>query len=169
MAESMAQELGVLFTQVGFPPKIVMDQGTVFTKKTLKALAQLVGLPMLHTTVYHPQTNSLVERFNGTLKRMLKMFIQGRSRDWHCWTLFLLFAVWEVPQASLMHSPFKLLYGRHPRGIIDVVREQWEEGAPSPYVTVLREKFKQVAALAKVELMAMQEVPKRCYDTKVKP
>lgn len=91
--------------------------------KTLRALSQLVGLQMLHTTIHLPQTNGLVEKFNGTLKRMLKIFIQGRAHDWHCWLPFLLFAVREVPRASLDFSPFEMLYGHHPRGILDIVKE----------------------------------------------
>lgn len=80
--------------------------------KTLRALAQMVGLETMHTTVYHPKTNGLVERFNRTLKRMLKKFIQGGAQDWHHWIPFL-FAVWEVPRASLGYFPFELLYRRH--------------------------------------------------------
>ncbi len=34
----------------------------------------------------------------------------------------------EVPQASTGFSPFELLYGRQPRGVLDVLRETWEEG-----------------------------------------
>lgn len=56
-----SQELATLFSRVGFPKQIMTDQGTVFMGKMLKALAQLVGLQTLHTTVYHPQTNGLVE------------------------------------------------------------------------------------------------------------
>lgn len=67
-AEGVAQELAVLFTRVGGVKQIVTDQGTVFMGKTLQALSQLVEVQMLHTTVYHPQTNGLVGRFNGTLK-----------------------------------------------------------------------------------------------------
>lgn len=55
-----------------------------------------------------------------------------------------MFAVREVPQASRGFSLFELLYGQHPRGILNVVREEWEEGAkelsvpPSAYVTALK-------------------------------
>lgn len=49
------------------------------------------------------------------------------GRDWPWWLPFLLFAVREVPQASLGFSPFELLYERHPRDILDLVREEWEK------------------------------------------
>lgn len=116
-ALAVAQELATLFTRVGFPKQLVTDQSTVFMGKTLKALAQLVGMQALHTTVYHPQTNGLVERLNGTLKKMIRKFISEGNRDWHRWLPFLLlFAVREVAQSSMRFSPFELLYGRHPRG-----------------------------------------------------
>ncbi|KAI2647892.1 Retrovirus-related Pol polyprotein [Labeo rohita] len=38
----------------------------------------------------------------------------------------LLFSVWEVPQASTWFSPFELLYGQQPHGVLDVLREIWE-------------------------------------------
>lgn len=98
------------------PKQIVNDQGTGFIGKTLKALAQLVVLQALHTTIYHPQTNGLVDCFNGTLKRMLRKFVPEGNKDSHVWLPFLLFA------------PFELLYGRHPRGLLDVVREDWGGG-----------------------------------------
>lgn len=64
----------------------------------------------------------------------------------------------EVPQASLGFFPFELLYGCHPCGSLDVVHEEWEEGAkdlpisPLAYVTALRDKFKQVSILVQKEL-----------------
>lgn len=141
--------------------------------KTLKALAQVIGIQALHTSVCHPQTNGLVQRFNGTLKQMIRKFITNGTRDWHRWLPFLLFTVREVPQASLGFSPFELLYGRHPRGILDIVRKEWETMAqsipinPDAYVTALRAKFKQVAELAQRELVSTQEGQKRRYDAKV--
>lgn len=63
-ASTVARELTVLFPQVGFSKQVMTDQGTVF-------MWRLLGLHPLRTSVYHPQTNGLEERFNGTLKQML--------------------------------------------------------------------------------------------------
>lgn len=64
----------------------------------------------------------------GWRARMVCKFVNEGSKDWHKWLPFLLFTICKVPQASLGFSPFELLHGRHPRGILDVVREDWEEG-----------------------------------------
>ncbi|XP_049524028.1 uncharacterized protein LOC125945781 [Dermacentor silvarum] len=53
--------------------------------------------------------NGLVEKFNGTLKLMLKRMCAEKPRDWDRYLAPLLFAYREVPQASLGFSPFELL------------------------------------------------------------
>ncbi len=68
-----------------------------------------------------------MERFNRTLKTMIRKFVHEDAKNWDKWLEPLLFAVREVPQASTGFSPFELLYGRQPRGVLDVLRETWEE------------------------------------------
>lgn len=105
---------------------------------------------------------------------MIKKFITEGSRDLHKWLPFLMFAVREVLQASLGFSPFELLYGRHPRGVLVIVREEWKTTAtlsplhPEAYVATLCAKFKQVAALAQQELMEPQAGQKRRHDLMVR-
>ena len=65
---------------------------------------------------YHPQTDGLVERFNQTLKQMLRKAATEEGKDWDKLLPYLLFAYWGVPQASTGFSPFELLYGRQVRG-----------------------------------------------------
>ncbi|KAL7872222.1 hypothetical protein SRHO_G00072050 [Serrasalmus rhombeus] len=56
--------------------------------------------------------DGLVERFNKTLKCMLRKFVSETGSEWDRWLPFLLFAYRKVPQASTGFSPFQLLYGR---------------------------------------------------------
>lgn len=38
-----------------------------------------------------------------------------------------MFAEREVPQSSTGFAPFELLYGRHPRGLLDLAKDAWEQ------------------------------------------
>lgn len=92
---------------------------------TLRELYVLLGIKTIRTSVYHPQTDGLVERFNRTLKTMIRKFVHDDAKSRDKWFEFLLFAVREVPQASMGFSPFELLNGRQPRGVLDVLKETW--------------------------------------------
>ena len=61
-----------IFTRVGLPEEIVSDQGANLVGNLMKELYELLGIRHIKTSVYHPEGNGLVERFNGTLKHMLK-------------------------------------------------------------------------------------------------
>lgn len=67
-----------------------------------------------------------MERFNHTLKSMLRTFVSHTGSDWNKWLPYLLFAYREVPQGSTGFSPFELLYGRQVRRPLDLLKEHWE-------------------------------------------
>ncbi|XP_072772650.1 uncharacterized protein [Nerophis lumbriciformis] len=81
-------------------------------------------------------TDGLVERFNCTLKKMLKKVADEDGKDWDHLIPYVLFAIREVPQASTGFSPFELVYGRRPRGVLDIAKETWEN-QPSPHRSVI--------------------------------
>ena len=83
----------------------------------MKEVSRLLSMKQLVTTPYHPMCNGLVERFNGTMKQMLKRMCAERPKDWDRYLPALLFAYREVPQESLGFSPFELLYGRTVREV----------------------------------------------------
>uniref|UniRef100_A0A674IBQ6 Gypsy retrotransposon integrase-like protein 1 n=1 Tax=Terrapene triunguis TaxID=2587831 RepID=A0A674IBQ6_9SAUR len=151
-AHTIADELVKVFARVGLPREILTDQGTNFTSRLLRQVCELLGVKQLRTSVYHPQTDGLVERFNQTLKDMLRKFPQEDLRRWDQLLPPLLLAVREVPQSSTKFSPFELLYGHQPRGLLDLMRETWEQ-TPSP----LQERLKQAGARAQKNLKAAQE------------
>ncbi|KAL0170804.1 hypothetical protein M9458_035400, partial [Cirrhinus mrigala] len=106
-----------LFSRFSIPKEILTDQGTNFTLRLMGQLNKQLGITM----------DGLVERFNQTLKNMLRKFVADTGRDWDKWLPFVLFAYREVPQDSAGFSPFELLYGWQVQGPLDLLKRSWEE------------------------------------------
>ena len=115
-AESVAEELVKLFARVGIPRKILTDQGTNFTSQLLAKVYRLLHVKGLHSSPCHPQTDGLVERFNQTLKEMLRKTASEEGKDCDKLLPYVLFAYRVVPQESTGFLPFELVYGREVRG-----------------------------------------------------
>ena len=168
-AEDIAEELAVLFSRVGIPNEILTDQGSNFTSKLLQELYKLLHVRQIRTSPYHPQTDGLVERFNQTLKSMLRKTATDEGKDWDKLLPYLLFAYREVPQDSTGFSPFELLYGRPVRGPLDVLKESWvasEKGDESviSHILNMREKLSKMVDLVETNLVKAQNRQKRWYD-----
>jgi len=76
----------------------------------LAEVYHLLHIKPIRTSPYHPQTDVLVERFNQTLKSILRKTAKEEGKDWDKLLPYLLFAYREVPQSSTGFSPFEL-YG----------------------------------------------------------
>ena len=48
----------------------------------MQEICKLMNTKKTFMTAYHPETDGLVERFNGTLTTMLSMYVSGHQRDW---------------------------------------------------------------------------------------
>ena len=168
-AVSVAGELLKLFSRVGVPKEILTDQGAYFTSRLLVELYQMLHVQPIRTSPYHPQTDGLVERFNQTLKMMLRKAVVGEGKDWDTLLPYLLFAYREVPQASTGFSPFELLYGRQVRGPLDILSETWqvsEQGEESvvSHILSIHNKMEKMKELADINLAKAQEQQKKWYD-----
>lgn len=62
VAEKLFNDFALKFS---FPCKIHHDMGKEFDNKLLKKLKELCGICGSHTTLYHPQGNGQVERFQS--------------------------------------------------------------------------------------------------------
>ncbi len=97
------------------PEVIITDQGTEF--KGIEFAQWLAGMGIEHrrTTPYHPQSNGRVERFNGTLKRILKKLINGDRADWED-RLGTALTAYRISTSTVTgQSPFMLRYAHPPR------------------------------------------------------
>ena len=172
-AEATSEAITEVFTRFGIPREVLTDQGSNFMSELLGEVFSLLDISHIKTSRYHPQTDGLVERFNGTLKTMLRKFVQEHPNEWDKLLPYLLFAYREVPQESTGFSPFELLFGRHVRGPLDVMKESWEEkeGVGEDiltYVVKMREKLRAMTELAHQNLGKAQEKQKQWYDKKAR-
>ena len=145
------------------------DKGTNFTSQLLSELYQLLRVKTLRTNPYHPQTDGLVERFNATLKEMLRKSAQEDRKDWDKLISYVLFAYREVPQESTGFAPFELLYGQDIREPLDILKEEWESSPKSDHsvishILLMRERLEQMSALAQENLRWVQTQQKAWYN-----
>ncbi|KAL0185140.1 hypothetical protein M9458_020837, partial [Cirrhinus mrigala] len=145
--------------RVGLPSEILTDQGTPFMSRLMADLCRLLKVK---------------QRFNQTLKQMLRRVTTEDKKDWDLLLPYVLFGVREVPQASTGFTPFELLFGRQPRGLLDVAREAWEQ-QPAAYRTVIehvkemRAKIDQVMPLVREHLVKAQQAQQRLYNRAAQP
>ncbi len=172
-AEKVAEELVQIFSRVGIPKEILTDQGSNFTSKLLTEIYRLIHVSALRTSPYHPQTDGVVERFNQTLKEMLRKTATEKGKDWDRLLPYVLFACREVPQESTGFSPFELLYGREVRGPLDILREEWEpsdttDASVASHVLHMRERFEKMSEVVHENMEAAQKRQKCWYDRTVR-
>ena len=102
------------------PRTLLSDLGPNFLASIVKELCKLIDTRRLLTTSYHPQTDGLVEKLNGTLAKGLSMYVSTHQKDWDRHLSLILFAYRVSPNVTTGESPFYLLYGREPRLPVDV-------------------------------------------------
>ena len=174
-AVTIADALVDIFSRIGVPQEILSDRGSQFTSGLFAEVTKLLSLRQLFTTPYHPAGNGLVERFNGTLKTMLRRMCAEKPTDWDRYLGALLFAYREAPQASLGFSPFELIYGRRVRGPLTLLKELWTGETPHEetrstyeYVFDLQNRLQDTCKLAHEHLKKAKEQQRAYYNKKAR-
>ena len=97
------------------PECIITDQGSEFKGGDFHDWLKGMGIEHRRTTPYHPQSNGRVERFNGTLKRILKKLVNGDRADWED-QLGTAITAYRISTSTVTgRSPFMLRYVHPPR------------------------------------------------------
>lgn len=104
-----------IVARYGLPEAIVTDNGGEFTAKDFDSFLKECGVKHLKTTPYHPQTNGRVERFNGTLKRILRKLVANNEVTWEQRLPEALWAYRQTVHVSIGSSPYQVLFGMAPR------------------------------------------------------
>ncbi len=103
----------------GVPECLLSDRGTKMTD-----VCKALGIKKLNTTAYHPQCDGLVERFNRTLKAMLRKHASRFGKEWDLNLYGVLWAYRNTPHDSTGEKPSFLLFGMDLRAPVEPVEAE---------------------------------------------
>ena len=109
--DQKATRISQLLVDKVLPTFGVADCGTNMLANVVKDTCQLLGITKLNTTAYHPQCDGMVERFNRTLKSMLRKYAVKFNNQWDRYLQGVLWACRNTPHESTKEKPSYLLFG----------------------------------------------------------
>ena len=108
IARLLVEEIILSF---GVPEALLSDRGTNLLSFLMKDICKMLGIEKLNTTANHPQCNGAVERFNRTLKSMLRKQAAKFGMQWDQYLNGVVWAYRNTPHSSTGEKPSFLLFG----------------------------------------------------------
>ena len=174
-ATTVVQCLCDFMSHYGIPDEILHDLGSDFTSELFTVILSYFGVKQLKCSVAHPQTNTVVERFNGTFKGMLTAATNQFEGEWDDMLKFIMFSYRELPLSDYGFSPYELVFGRYVKGPLSLLFNDWWEAGEnqaSPhvldYMLNLREQVQAAINVVHQKKVDSQEKSKKWYDQKAR-
>ena len=108
-----------IFCRYGSPDVIVSDRGQNFMSKLVSALCELFQVTRHHTSSFHPECNSVVERTNSTLAQAIRSYCNVEQNNWHKQLPAIMMAFRNAQSATTGYTPYELVFGRQMRTPLD--------------------------------------------------
>lgn len=107
-------EDNIMFTH-GKPEVIITDRGSQFTSSEWEKYTRTHAIKHQLTSSYHPQSNGIDERLNGTLVRILRSYVDEFQEMWDVRLRGALYVYNTTVHSSTGFSPYHILHGLDPR------------------------------------------------------
>ena len=152
----------------GMPSVIHSDQGREFENKIMQELCILCGSHKTRTTLYHPESDGMVERFNRTLLMMLAMFAGKNRDDWDDLLPAVMMAYRSSVHESTGFSPYRLMFGEECTLPMDIGLPKEQSDTPdsitSPYAIWVRDASEEAYEQVRQHSGKAVQRQKRLYD-----
>ena len=115
-----ASDLAALFLKEivrlhGVPDEILLDRDSKFTSKFWREVHRLLGIRLLMSTAFHPETDGISERNIRTIVQILRALVEPDQTDWVDHVPLVEFAINSSVSKSTGFAPFELNSGFLPR------------------------------------------------------
>ncbi len=166
IAQALVEEVVPFF---GVPEALLSDRGTNLLSHLMKDICALLGIKKLNTTAYHPQCDGMVERFNRTLKAMLRKQAATFGAQWDRYLSGVLWAYRNTPHEATGEKPSFLLFGvdlRTPTEAALLPPNPMEPASVSDYREQVILSLSTARELAAESIKKAQKKSKALYDRK---
>ena len=111
-AESAARVLiEQVYTKFGFPDHVLSDNDPAFVSQLMRCIFNWCDIQHITTSIYHPQANGFVERFNAELKNIISMYCNERTNNWHLFVHFVPLCYNSMIHSITGYTPSKVFLG----------------------------------------------------------
>lgn len=111
-SDTVARVLEKFIARHGVPNHLISDRGSNFLSKSISEVYKRLGILKHSTSPYHPQSDGVVEKLNGTLINALCHLVNETHTDWDRHVEFALMAHRSSTHTTTGFSPSQVLYGR---------------------------------------------------------
>ncbi|CAF3161119.1 unnamed protein product [Rotaria socialis] len=164
-AQTTAQAIFTAYIcRYSVPLSILSDQGTHFRNQLMDSMAKLIGYHHIFSTVYHPQTNRMVERFNATFVSQLAKLQDREHNNWDEYLLPIIFAYNTEIHTTTQYSTYQLQFGREPRLPTSEPSTSFIFNKPNDYYDQLKKSLLIIQRQAHGHIINRQRQYKIHYD-----
>ncbi|XP_038106540.1 uncharacterized protein K02A2.6-like [Culex quinquefasciatus] len=121
-AKETVQRLDKIFTRLGYPQTITLDNAKQFVGIEIQEYCKTHGIYLNHSAPYWPQENGLVEKQNRSFLKRLKIS-HALNRDWKQDLREYLVMYYTTPHSTTGKTPTEMLYGRTIRSKIPALSD----------------------------------------------
>ena len=164
--------LNEVIARFGCPYTILSDQGRNYESELFSDLCRLLEIRKTRTTTANPRCNGQTERFNRTLLKMIKSYIDGvKDNEWDLNLGCLAAAYRATPHESTSMTPNLLMLGREVRLPVETMLGASPDDADEvvsycAHVSSIRDHLQHAHEVARKHLQASSKRQKDSYDAK---
>jgi transposase InsO family protein len=124
-AQTVCDALINVFSHTSLPVTISSDNASYFNSKLNHEFLKRFGISPLFITPLHSSGNGLAERMVGTLKSMISRAVHDHKQSWTKILPLILWFIRETPNETTNISPWTLIHGFLPKGLVEIVKLNW--------------------------------------------
>lgn len=148
----------------GKPRVIISDRGPQFISAEWRKFVDDYDIQHNMTTPYHPQSNGIDERVNGTLVKILRAYCDEHQQTWDEKLKWATYCYNTNVHQSTGYSPYQMLHGFDPRSPLRFDAKQTD--ITQSEVDTIRKQIRETANIRNKKAQARQKLS---YDKARRP